>query len=139
LLTCVSLVDLLHTLSLLSYTVYTLTCTLSHSPSILFIFFFNDTAPTEIYTLSLHDALPILTVAQCLSPERGRTCDPLDPGFGGDEPHGPGEEWFWADRQTDTTSAVDLLGPQRVCVHGFAAQTCAQICQQGTESRVVGR
>src|SRR5439155_24605354 len=29
----------------------------------LFIFFFNDTATTEIYTLSLHDALPILT--QC--------------------------------------------------------------------------
>src|SRR5216683_2949107 len=28
------------------------------SPSILF-FFFNDTATTEIYTLSLHDALPI--------------------------------------------------------------------------------
>src|SRR5438309_5880515 len=26
----------------------------------LFSFFFNDTAPTEIYTLSLHDALPIL-------------------------------------------------------------------------------
>src|SRR3712207_9509097 len=25
-----------------------------------FICFFNDTAPTEIYTLSLHDALPIL-------------------------------------------------------------------------------
>src|SRR5688572_32396192 len=25
----------------------------------LFVFFFNDTAPTEIYTLSLHDALPI--------------------------------------------------------------------------------
>src|SRR2546421_12784405 len=27
----------------------------------LFFFFFNDTATTEIYTLSLHDALPILT------------------------------------------------------------------------------
>src|SRR2546430_15929416 len=27
--------------------------------SFLFIFFFNDTATTEIYTLSLHDALPI--------------------------------------------------------------------------------
>src|SRR2546428_10334039 len=26
-----------------------------------FFFFFNDTATTEIYTLSLHDALPILT------------------------------------------------------------------------------
>src|SRR3989442_3251475 len=28
-----------------------------------FFFFFNDTATTEIYTLSLHDALPIWTVA----------------------------------------------------------------------------
>src|SRR2546428_9661590 len=28
-------------------------------PIILFFFFFNDTATTEIYTLSLHDALPI--------------------------------------------------------------------------------
>src|SRR5258708_21426920 len=28
-----------------------------------FIFFFNDTATTEIYTLSLHDALPILLFA----------------------------------------------------------------------------
>src|SRR5438876_5926412 len=27
---------------------------------IVFFFFFNDTATTEIYTLSLHDALPIL-------------------------------------------------------------------------------
>src|SRR5690349_23876456 len=31
----------------------------SHSIA-LFLFFFNDTATTEIYTLSLHDALPIL-------------------------------------------------------------------------------
>src|SRR2546429_5828250 len=30
------------------------------STSIFFFFFFNDTATTEIYTLSLHDALPIL-------------------------------------------------------------------------------
>src|SRR5215204_7684498 len=29
---------------------------------VLFFFFFNDTATTEIYTLSLHDALPISTV-----------------------------------------------------------------------------
>src|SRR3712207_1838503 len=35
---------------------------------ICFVFFFNDTATTEIYTLSLHDALPIctLTVARLL-------------------------------------------------------------------------
>src|SRR2546423_12908447 len=30
-----------------------------HSPLLFFFFFFNDTATTEIYTLSLHDALPI--------------------------------------------------------------------------------
>src|SRR2546428_6277774 len=29
-----------------------------------FFFFFNDTATTEIYTLSLHDALPICLLAQ---------------------------------------------------------------------------
>src|SRR2546430_7616228 len=29
----------------------------------VFFFFFNDTATTEIYTLSLHDALPILLCA----------------------------------------------------------------------------
>src|SRR5256885_3815327 len=32
---------------------------LSCLTSIFFFFFFNDTATTEIYTLSLHDALPI--------------------------------------------------------------------------------
>src|SRR2546421_11669064 len=31
--------------------------------TILLFFFFNDTATTEIYTLSLHDALPIATRA----------------------------------------------------------------------------
>src|SRR2546429_9539125 len=30
-----------------------------HAPLLLTFFFFNDTATTEIYTLSLHDALPI--------------------------------------------------------------------------------
>src|SRR5256885_7791404 len=32
--------------------------------AIAFFFFFNDTATTEIYTLSLHDALPILLRAK---------------------------------------------------------------------------
>src|SRR3712207_7135415 len=34
-----------------------------------FFFFFNDTATTEIYTLSLHDALPISLSTNC------RSCD----------------------------------------------------------------
>src|SRR3712207_7527123 len=33
---------------------------ITHSCIIYYFFFFNDTATTEIYTLSLHDALPIL-------------------------------------------------------------------------------
>src|SRR5437016_14456236 len=33
-----------------------------------FFFFFNDTATTEIYTLSLHDALPISSAAAALWP-----------------------------------------------------------------------
>src|SRR3712207_7202355 len=32
----------------------------------LYFFFFNDTATTEIYTLSLHDALPIYIFSICL-------------------------------------------------------------------------
>src|SRR2546430_13324260 len=34
---------------------------------IFFFFFFNDTATTEIYTLSLHDALPILPSADMVN------------------------------------------------------------------------
>src|SRR5205814_10490584 len=41
--------------------------------SIFFFFFFNDTATTEIYTLSLHDALPIcqLNVRQAAAGQGG--------------------------------------------------------------------
>src|SRR2546422_9376392 len=35
-------------------------------------FFFNDTATTEIYTLSLHDALPIYLAFFFLGEQRGR-------------------------------------------------------------------
>src|SRR6266516_1739113 len=40
-----------------------------------FFFFFNDTATTEIYTLSLHDALPIFVSRSGRPPPR-RTCTP---------------------------------------------------------------
>src|SRR2546427_4573493 len=51
-----------------------------------FFFFFNDTATTEIYTLSLHDALPIstghrfLALAGCalLHPRREVSCGHVD-------------------------------------------------------------
>src|SRR6267154_3867594 len=40
-----------------------------------FVFFFNDTATTDIYTLSLHDALPI-----CRGPRRSPRNDTGPPG-----------------------------------------------------------
>src|SRR3712207_8721941 len=36
-----------------------------HSYMYFYVFFFNDTATTEIYTLSLHDALPISCRCPC--------------------------------------------------------------------------
>src|SRR5688572_32741175 len=41
-------------------TIYIFSCILVRFFFFFFFFFFNDTATTEIYTLSLHDALPIL-------------------------------------------------------------------------------
>src|SRR2546429_2082195 len=38
-----------------------------------FFFFFNDTATTEIYTLSLHDALPISAAGQKHAAEKAET------------------------------------------------------------------
>src|SRR6476661_9619660 len=43
----------------------------------ILIFFFNDTATTEIYTLSLHDALPIRTrddLSMAYTPGVARVC-----------------------------------------------------------------
>src|SRR5258708_29586099 len=45
------------------------------TPPSPFFFFFNDTATTEIYTLSLHDALPIS------GPCRAKHIFPETPGF----------------------------------------------------------
>src|SRR2546422_3686126 len=62
-------------------------------------FFFNDTATTEIYTLSLHDALPI------------SICNPSTPAAG---------RWVWSSRWPGTGPATapalrrhDRLRPER--------------------------
>src|SRR3712207_8971000 len=63
-------------------------------------FFFNDTATTEIYTLSLHDALPI---------------------FCGEKPKRPGEPFAWARRCG--TSIVHLSGSDSPRFQAFARTT----------------
>src|SRR5207245_10315545 len=61
---CVTVVDLcsavFHMLSLPSYRLLLFL-------SLFFFFFFHDTATTEIYTLSLHDALPISSRPACIA------------------------------------------------------------------------
>src|SRR2546430_16203694 len=49
-----------------------------HTPADRAFFFFNDTAPTEIYTLSLHDALPI-SVDNLVAREAGLLATLWDP------------------------------------------------------------
>src|SRR2546430_14229938 len=41
------------------FAAYCFNCSSRIDTALFFFFFFNDTATTEIYTLSLHDALPI--------------------------------------------------------------------------------
>src|SRR3989454_12634816 len=53
---------------------------------IFFFFFFNDTATTEIYTLSLHDALPILLQGRVAAERRNRPGDD-DERLGEDDGH----------------------------------------------------
>src|SRR3989442_15435427 len=67
--------------------------TRTHKP---FFFFFNDTATTEIYTLSLHDALPICG-AEALVGEAVLGHAEEDAGGGGDAGQGTGEH---ADRKS---------------------------------------
>src|SRR5256885_10612669 len=61
---------------------------------ISFFFFFNDTATTEIYTLSLHDALPI--------------CDRGPGGTCGSAPHPADHAGRQADRSGAHTASVHL-------------------------------
>src|SRR2546427_479602 len=68
----------------------------------LFFFFFNDTATTEIYTLSLHDALPI-SVAAARTGRSGRRVVVALPG---------GEleiDWRPDDRVLMTGDAVEVF------------------------------
>src|SRR5687768_18299047 len=58
--------------------------------TLLSFFFFNDTAPTEIYTLSLHDALPI-SGASGSRTGRGVRHPGRGPGARREVPGGPAE------------------------------------------------
>src|SRR2546430_12243358 len=65
------------------------------NPLFFFLFFFfNDTATTEIYTLSLHDALPIshCSAAQAPTAMRHQRSSPPNAGCGSDKKNCRSEE-----------------------------------------------
>src|SRR5438093_13788191 len=83
---------------------YNISFLIIHHIVYLSVFFFNDTATTEIYTLSLHDALPILPPAGVLAlygpyHRHGRPTAPSNDDF--DRP------WRW--RSEEHTSELQSL------------------------------
>src|SRR2546421_12794665 len=62
------------------------------------LFFFNNTAPTEIYTLSLHDALPISSAPGTCGAGLTRDGTGDGPGVRGFDAAWPPRESAWAPR-----------------------------------------
>src|SRR3989442_11077898 len=72
-----------------------------------FFFFFNDTATTEIYTLSLHDALPIYTHAS--------TCCNMRDWCGCVGRLPAGTSYFQIDRRSEEHTSELQSRPHLVC------------------------
>src|SRR6202162_6693877 len=99
-------------------------------PILVFSFFFNDPATTEIYTLSLHDALPIL--AQLRKPARA---------------YGNGNRCGYppiSDRSEEHTSELQsplnlvcrlLLETNKLCCHCRCSGVSDSVCWKGWGSR----
>src|SRR5437588_7053606 len=74
----------------------------------IFFFFFNDTATTEIYTLSLHDALPIFSVFLCPSATGGSNGFAVEK-TGSDNRHGTRSEEHTSELQSHSDLVCRLL------------------------------
>src|SRR6266487_6851424 len=95
-------------------------------------FFFNDTATTEIYTLSLHDALPIRRSAQASPAPPTRFCGLCRPAAGsGQVPAGTSRSREASGRQAKRNGAY-LLVPR-------PALTCSQLRPQRDSPRTWSR
>src|SRR2546430_16544702 len=89
-----------------------------------FFFFFNDTATTEIYTLSLHDALPICD-RQMRADDRVRTHHAV---FGGGEVHGAALAAHQA--------VVALHQFAEHLLHRYAARERVRVATIGAEAQI---
>src|SRR5258708_35204506 len=87
----------------------------------LFFFFFNDTATTEIYTLSLHDALPILEdhgecFKRSLRELIRREFDSLDPKVGDNENQTLSESTLGDRKSTRLNSSHQIISYAVFCL-----------------------
>src|SRR2546430_4368548 len=85
-------------------------------PTRFFFFFFNDTATTEIYTLSLHDALPISCVTACYAENNLATV---------------GEELFVRRRQIDRKSTRLNSSHSQISYAVFCLKKKKKTCIRG--------
>src|SRR5262249_22882997 len=96
-----------------TFTVFSILLSVTYSPIPPSppLFFFNDTAPTEIYTLSLHDALPIYSSAfgKCRAHIRSHCLD-----------RSSCAQSLWSDRQTSAA----CLYPYRTVVNPAGIWLC---------------
>src|SRR5256885_4703562 len=103
----------------------------------VFFFFLNDTPPTEIYTLSLHDALPIYE-KQKLAPDRER----LDFGsdnnyeyklygyFSGDKVYEPASNGVYPEFVLKGYQLISMNPPARSEEHTSELQSpCNLVCR----------
>src|SRR5256885_13747182 len=77
--------------------------------ALVLFFFFNDTATTEIYTLSLHDALPIS--GRCSGDELARRVGGCEAAVGGQERDGEGFGEGNVDRVRSEEHTSELQSP----------------------------
>src|SRR2546430_5370368 len=77
-------------------------------PFCFFFFFFNDTATTEIYTLSLHDALPILKKPTLSALSQGKDYPSIITGAAGTE-YTPRSEEHTSELQSQSNLVCRLL------------------------------
>src|SRR5438445_12464499 len=87
-----------------------LTCLLSLLLLLCCFFFFNDTATTEIYTLSLHDALPISQSLQSAGGRGMRSRALHGSGVRAREPLLAGNHVYATDRVLSADAAAHLSG-----------------------------
>src|SRR2546428_7277349 len=82
-----------------------------------FFFFFNDPATTEIYTLSLHDALPIWKIGVTVSANHDRVWAIVEADSGGRRRPSQPRRWPTRDRKsTRLNSSHDQISYAVFCL-----------------------